>query len=297
MRLLDIILNANFKQDDKFPEQIDKLKSAQLIVADNVAKYFFEGQEKEEWSIKDFPNLAPPFDNFFIEWRNTTSSNMEGKKVVYPSFVDKLITGIHFLIKRSDTPPIKWGYTCIHYMGNRKTGFTRYPFWGCMFTLDEMGRIIDFPNKKEYAMFFDKRKVSPEMASDLSRSVAHEFFPALLTISFLHCKNVIVKTEVPSQALSNVHSHKTGRPLVRYKILEIEPMKRILRSEGQSEKTGLKKSLHICRGHFKNYEQGHGLFGRIHGMYWWESHVRGSVEEGITAKDYNIMTPPPDVTP
>ena len=73
-----------------------------------------------------------------------------------------------------------------------------------------------------------------------------------------------------------------------FKTLEIEPMKRILRTEGQSEKTGLRQALHICRGHFKDYSKGGGLFGKYKGLYWWESQVRGSVSEGTIVKDYSV---------
>src|SRR5579875_2779438 len=46
------------------------VKSAQRIVADNVADYYYRGTDQEYWRIAtDFPNLAPPFECCFIECR------------------------------------------------------------------------------------------------------------------------------------------------------------------------------------------------------------------------------------
>jgi hypothetical protein len=76
-------------------------------------------------------------------------------------------------------------------------------------------------------------------------------------------------------------------PEIRYHVLDINPMKEVLRTEGNIDANGLKKALHICRGHFAHYEN--GLFGRGEACTVWKpSHVRGSVEHGIVDKDYRI---------
>jgi hypothetical protein len=69
--------------------------------------------------------------------------------------------------------------------------------------------------------------------------------------------------------------------------LNIHPIKKILEIEGQSQKTGLKMALHICRGHFKDFTE-RGLFGKYHGLYWWDAHARGNAKEGIALKDYRV---------
>jgi hypothetical protein len=65
-------------------------------------------------------------------------------------------------------------------------------------------------------------------------------------------------------------------------------MKEILRREGQVEHTGLKKALHIVRGHFKDYTKGSGLFGKYQGIYWWDAHVAGDLKLGTLAKTYKV---------
>ena len=107
--------------------------------------------------------------------------------------------------------------------------------------------------------------------------------PAFLAISFMHCKNVKVESKYPPRPIS-----RNGKPRVKFYTLSISPMKKILENEGQLKATGLKLSLHICRGHFKDYSKSTGLFGKYKGLYWWESHVRGSPAQGVVVKDYNV---------
>ena len=115
-------------------------------------------------------------------------------------------------------------------------------------------------------------------------------FPALLAISFMHCKNVRRETvnppKPPKFSISKIPKHKFIR-------LHIDPMKEVLRKEGGSEKTGLKKALHICRGHFTTYgENSKGMFGKgIKGTFWIPQHTRGSLEHGSVDKEYVVGEP------
>lgn len=60
-------------RNSKPNQSVDRMKSALegaiIIKADNVARYMGES-EKESWSFKtDYPNLAPPFEKFWIEYK------------------------------------------------------------------------------------------------------------------------------------------------------------------------------------------------------------------------------------
>ncbi len=46
--------------------------------------------------------------------------------------------------------------------------------------------------------------------------------------------------------------------------------------------------MHIVRGHFKDYRNGGGLFGKLKGLYWWDMHVAGDISNGQIVKDYSI---------
>lgn len=115
-------------------------------------------------------------------------------------------------------------------------------------------------------------------------------FPALMAISFMHCKNVSIRSVTPPTKLSKKHEKRTGRGLIRYHVLDIEPMRQVLDSSGATTH-GIRRALHVSRGHFKVFTDDAPLFGRHVGTYWWASHVRGKSNEGVVVKDYRVVPP------
>src|SRR5262245_37452556 len=109
--------------------------------------------------------------------------------------------------------------------------------------------------------------------------------------SFMSCKNVqLIENQAPRHERRQ-RERECNPPLTKYYTLEIEPMKKILRTEGKSKEVGLKKALHICRGHFAHYTPDKPLFGKVSGRFWIPAHVRGSKEAGEIKKDYKIKIP------
>lgn len=116
-------------------------------------------------------------------------------------------------------------------------------------------------------------------------------YPLLLAICFVHCKNVTLQpVDVPEKQAKRL-ARKRGYVPVRYHVLNIEPMRGVLRREGRSAETGIRQAIHLCRGHFKDYRSGRGLFGRTHGLYWWDMQVRGDAAMGVVAKGYEVQAP------
>ena len=113
-------------------------------------------------------------------------------------------------------------------------------------------------------------------------------YSALLTVSFMHCKNVDLVPSDPSPALSRKHQRQTGRSLTRYYTLDITPMRKVLSGEGLAQENGLPLALHICRGHFKTFTDIAPLFGKLRGTYWWADHIRGDQQDGRIEKDYRV---------
>jgi hypothetical protein len=122
-------------------------------------------------------------------------------------------------------------------------------------------------------------------------------WPFWMATSFMHCKNVrMVDNEGrhPSrQARREAERKNLPRPS-RFYTLEIEPMKKVLATEGGIQHNGLKKALHICRGHFSTYSEDKPLFGKYAGRFWIPAHVRGSSDVGIVGKDYRVNAPKED---
>lgn len=213
-------------------------------------------------------------------------------------------------LERHQVTDTKWLVRAHLYLGyQRETGYVCVPAWLWDFPVTSTGQfvmvgdeyIVGSHPKENYL-----KEVLSRLAANLGvtrgkaahmmyEAMIHYFHPALLTISFLHCKNVTLQqmsTPAPKQPRpTSAKSKKRGKPAtprITYHILDIEPMKQVLKTEGHIEQYGLKKALHICRGHFAHYESGKGLFGKYHGTYWIPQHLRGSPEQGIRIKDYRL---------
>ncbi|WP_406698539.1 hypothetical protein V5E97_06620 [Singulisphaera sp. Ch08] len=117
------------------------------------------------------------------------------------------------------------------------------------------------------------------------------FAIASMAINFLHCKNVSSSEIDPNISVGRERRKAGLKPFLRYHTININPMKEVLRTEGNIEANGLNKALHICRGHFATYTDEKPLFGRFTGTIWKPSHVRGSAKQGVVVSDYKVNAP------
>lgn len=116
--------------------------------------------------------------------------------------------------------------------------------------------------------------------------------PLLLSVSFLHCRNVVMRQSESAGPRRKRCVARHGVEPVRYYSLEIQAMREVLRAEGgMLGGERLPRALHICRGHFKTY-QDLGLFGKYKGTFWVPMHLRGTAEEGVVKKEYKVVAPP-----
>jgi hypothetical protein len=106
----------------------------------------------------------------------------------------------------------------------------------------------------------------------------------------MHCKNVALTDGTKSVAPSEKWLRRQGQMPIKYHVLDINPMKEVLRTEGNIGENGIKKALHICRGHFKTYREDKPLFGHTVGTVWCPSHARGDINHGAVIKDYEVKT-------
>lgn len=121
----------------------------------------------------------------------------------------------------------------------------------------------------------------------------------LLAISFLHCRNVTMheRTHAPAESKARAEAIQARaaqgeRPFFRYHVLNIEPVRKVLADAGaRPGGEGVKRALHIARGHFADYSNGRGLFGKYHGIVWRPDHVRGALGAGVQGKGYNVKAP------
>lgn len=104
-------------------------------------------------------------------------------------------------------------------------------------------------------------------------------------IGLTHCKNVSAEDATDADRRADPRLPKPG---VRYKVLKIRPMVQRKGSIGDDAGEAQPLALHVVRGHFHDYRQGKGLFGKHRGLYWWSPHVRGKAEHGEVVKDYSV---------
>lgn len=111
----------------------------------------------------------------------------------------------------------------------------------------------------------------------------------LFALSLLNCKNVSY-SEIPcSPKLAKRFKERHGVPRPKQYTLTINPIRKAER-HNSTPLFSSPQPLHICRGHFKNYDD-KPLFGKLKGTYWWAPHTRGDISQGVIQKDYEIKLP------
>ena len=323
MRLLDAVMQS----DDIAQFVKEELDGVTVISCDNVSRYFFEETDQEHWDMNDFPNIAPPFAYFWLDMKAPSKviSKERGITIWRPpapeywgfqcygidlyskdeqdTFLETCIAAHrdHF---QSILPLSRWAMDM--YLFVYQQGSITGPMWIWRLMVDDQGQIVRSPKTNEAIVSSGctsdwVQAQIDELAQDIGHEAAmidmyHTILPywytALLSISFMHCKNTALDpVNPPLKVPHNKNQKRRGvQPYqpVPYKVLDIRPMKEVLRTEGQSHHVDASKALHICRGHFRDYSQGKGLFGKYKGIYWVAQHVKGTSSQGVTTKDYSI---------
>jgi hypothetical protein len=259
-----------------------------VILIDNVAAYYYEGTSQENWDLSiHFPNLAPPFPLFWTEFRlpkmiRSETGDSDVSQICPNGRTGFLIFGSLVENVKGEGIPAnaKWILSCEQWIdyGMRRDEIAG-PHGTINLALDAEGRIIDRPFMQSFAASEHNEFMKAHMGW---------LHPVFLALSFMHCKNVrVVDTPVPPKLAKKFRAHHGFNP-VAHKTLVIEPLKEILRREGRSGEVGLAKAMHICRGHFADYTQGKGLFGKYHGKYWIPSTVRGTKGKAAPAREIEV---------
>ena len=266
------------------PETVDGVP---VIVADEVARFCREAFSEPHDISEAVATMAPPFDSFWVEFQNA------------PNFLDAHAWGVHIktLLERPDPYPgdseaPRWVLSLSLFLERRK-GLPYGPVAHFAIGLGEDGTWFRHDDGDAYwaSNMPEFEPAIPEaLQQEWKERLVPMLFPVLMTISFMHASNVSIEEVEPSEKLSKKYQKRTGRPLTRYHVLNIDPMRRELEANGAA-RGQLRKSLHIARGHFKVFTEDAPLFGRHTGTYWWAPQVRGRSEEGIVVKGYRVNAP------
>lgn len=266
------------------------ISSCEVIVADNVADYWFARKEDCHWE-KDFPCIAPPFPRFFVEFKipngwtlgNTFRSvgfaTQAWDMTCEPDKRQFLRNALGKLpIRESD---VRWVFRSFVIAASKRLGTVSVFFRQAYFSfVGESGAMLSPPHVR----------IGDRDLDALEEEITAAFYVLGLTISLMHCKNIVAEKVAPTDEEKERHAKGGNKlPLCKYRVLHIEPMKEVLRTEGNVEANGIKKALHICRGHFADYTE-KGLFGKYFGRFWVPQHVRGASSRGVVVKDYAISS-------
>ena len=280
----------------------DALQQSPIILADNVTDYLFGVQAQHsnaKWDLLDLPVLVPPFRGLFVETqspRQFDNPDMSGWGALFlrQDEVDA--------IENSEIPAeaVKWTVEMALVYDNK--GLLRtYPAVWC-FYLDDSGRLLHDENGE--ILYETATLVEPDLAGTVDgnerweavkESVMTLVLPFFYTFAFCHCRNVELHQQEVSRQVRR-QAERKGLPILDYRVLEIEPMKRVLRTEGGIENVGPREALKICRGHFKTYTADAPLFGQHVGTWWWEGQLRTSLRTGLGKEDYRVIPPPTETT-
>jgi hypothetical protein len=273
-------------------EHIDKaaLDSAIVIVGDDVGEYVASLRNVEITS--ECGVIAPPFENFWIEFHSKNDLQVASWGLLFSAHE----SAEESRLREGD----RWVLEVALVIETRK-GDMWGPAVRYLVPVQADGRMSPADGHDRRSLFGQVASCARTVESDAggeslwADGLNTYLFAGLLTLSFMHCKNIDVVEVAPPPALSRKHEKRTGLPLVTYKTLDISPMRRVLDSEGKAQANGLRKAMHICRGHFKSYTAEAPLFGRHHGTYWWADRIRGDQALGRIEKDYAAKFDPESI--
>ncbi len=264
------------------------LNHAVVVDISNVAAYWAEVRGAEALKSTDMPVIAPSFHVAFFEYRWPRNG----------SPLDDLIESVGVLVlaeeapekeKRAEWTECRWHTHWFPFTKRKGKDVAVGPNCWNVMPITADGRLPRMLDRDEpgvpWLVAFPQDPAQMEEVSDVRRCY---FSPVYLAMGFLNCRNVGLRTNVPPPKASRKHEKRHGFPLATYKTLEIDPMTAALERDGGASKHGLKRALHICRGHFATYSPERPRFGRDVGTFWISQHIRGSKKHGEVIKDYAV---------
>lgn len=293
-----------------------------IVDCTNVAEYMErESESGRVWDWrKDFPNLAPPFGAWWMEFKvprwSEQYKHSEVTRIGAFCFVLETDKDGPFIredarIIRPDNPmrqfavldslqdkDARWVVSIAMVLKYRFKPFAPLVLHMAVRpdgSINPEGTVAATTNKALMELLSGRSREEgeePPSIDDLAGAAWDMCYPFLLSISMMHCRNVTLEDGIHPRADRRRREKDQQREptlpgLVKFKTINIEPMQRVLRSEGGSGERGLQHALHICRGHFKTFDE-KPLFGKYRGTFWWDSIVRGSRSKGQVIHDYNV---------
>lgn len=279
----------------------DTLREATRIRANNVYAFMVEDKKDFASVVEHLPVVIPPFVVTWLEFdmadapdkpgmgyliiRDRIGGDASDHKIAAPPWMltDDAVWLVYvqsFSRTGSVESTLSDGTQTRIHLENGKAPVS------FMFALREDGTIVN-DQKGIFLTFARNFESSLKSRSLVDLAVASEreiFAVVLFALSLLNCKNVTLDAVEPSKAIKHRNRHE--RPAISYHVLKIRPMS-VHKLGGGDWRGGSTPSIHIRRGHFKDYRAGAGLFGKYNEVFWWESEVVGTGKTRVD-KEYDV---------
>jgi hypothetical protein len=259
------------------------IESSIVVRIDNVIDYVDAWADREVDLSKEIPNCTPSYQAMFFEDRERAGVH-RGVLVVGGAVAEAFISRMPL---PSCFPAERHGSLCLFSFCGID-GSVAGPGGTNVVAMHADGSPM-FPTV-EAVTFGDF--MPPQRREAIHSLVREDMVVALMTMAFMHCKNVVVSPVQSDERMSRERARAGLRPFLRYHTININPMKEVLRGEGGIESVGLSRALHICRGHFATLtrnNKGNKLDEPV--TYFRSAHVRGSAKAGVVVSDYNVSAP------
>lgn len=268
----------------------------------NVAQFFYE-HDQIEWESGDFHCVAPPFERFWMEFRIPPKMLTDGgmknctggghchaaaywvREDAIPNTVRASLLRTMCEETRKKNPDARWVYA-VDFLAEDLNGVVR------MMPKDVVGGVAIAADGSLLGKWFASPQGPPD-GKVISSIQAGQLLPMLLALSFINCKNVARVENRPPRA-ERRRAEREGRPCATYYTLSIDPMRKVLTTEGRAGEVGLSRAMHICRGHFATYVPERAPRGwKLEGptQVWRSQHTKGKPENGVVKKDYSVEAP------
>lgn len=272
-----------------FPGFLWAVDHAVPIVADNVLPHYFTVEDR---GLDHMPSLMPPFEVTWVEARFGRGLRfgmlyMKGSNILPEICKDAAHVAVCLLFVQAKGGPVYGPEIQIDLPLDERGNFmpgesTRM---GLMATGTDFIRFGSRP--KGYSVSMKDWIGEPN-----NREASYEAIKALLfAVGMMNCSNVGTVEVIPPPKVSRKREKRYGKPLVRYRVIQVKPhlsTRGAKHSDSEREAVGEDTPLHICRGHFKTYEEDRPLMGRHSGTFWWKSQVRGSKKAGEIHHEYEV---------
>jgi hypothetical protein len=287
-----------------------EMTSATIVDMSNVARYFYAGTDQEDWLVaRDFPAIRSPFETAWYEYSHSgfVASAVHGNHWEQPitiGFLCRVFERGDYIDALHEDDPIesfkrqydidirpRWIQEMLLFVSSGKGKPARGPLAGWRFPIQDDGACCQ-GNEGEAAYQVTQMALGDE--EDPARRMAFLgvvepiIYPALLGISFMHCRNVKRIEHSTPQKIQRRRERSKRPPVSRYYTLEIDALKEDVQHEGGMKSGGMKRAIAKRRGHFKTYTEERPLFGKQVGRWFWTEQMVGNPSAGRVKKDYAV---------